>query len=151
MLRFSMIFKATLSQDDCDQRLQSAFVDDSPCRATVFRRFKEFCRGRNCLRVEEQTGRLQSTVIPDNMSAIRKMLMDYNRCTYQMIQKELNIRFEAIRKLINEELHKKKVVCRLVPHYVTEHQKEERERLSESAKKSLNCKMVVPTASFLKL
>ncbi|GFX41700.1 hypothetical protein TNCV_3110961 [Trichonephila clavipes] len=32
------------------------------------------------------------------------MLMDDNRCTYQMIQKELNIGFAAINKIIHVEL-----------------------------------------------
>ncbi|GFV15875.1 hypothetical protein TNCV_988581 [Trichonephila clavipes] len=30
-------FKAGLNQDECVQRLQLAFGDESPCRATVFR------------------------------------------------------------------------------------------------------------------
>ncbi|PRD28310.1 UNVERIFIED_CONTAM: hypothetical protein NCL1_32757 [Trichonephila clavipes] len=33
------------------------------------------------------------------------MLMDDNRCTYQIIQKELNIRSIAVHKIIHEELH----------------------------------------------
>ncbi|PRD31178.1 UNVERIFIED_CONTAM: hypothetical protein NCL1_24148 [Trichonephila clavipes] len=64
--------------------------NESPCHATVFRWFKEFCRSRNPLQNEEHTGRQQCAKIPDNVSAIRKTLMDDNRYTYQMIQKELN-------------------------------------------------------------
>ncbi|GFV87343.1 uncharacterized protein TNCV_4033151 [Trichonephila clavipes] len=82
-------FKARLNQEECVQRLQLAFGDKSPCRATIFRWFKEFCSGRNSLQDEEHTGRPRSAVIPDNVSATRKMLMDDNHCPYQMIQKEL--------------------------------------------------------------
>ncbi|GFX84550.1 uncharacterized protein TNCV_560651 [Trichonephila clavipes] len=82
-------FKAELNQDECVQQLQLAFGDESPCRVTIFRWFKEFCRGRNSFQ-EEHAGRPPSR-IPDNVSAIRKMLMDNNHGTYQMIQKELNI------------------------------------------------------------
>ncbi|PRD33225.1 UNVERIFIED_CONTAM: hypothetical protein NCL1_18093 [Trichonephila clavipes] len=100
-------FKAELNQEKCVQRLQLAFVDESPCHATVFRWFKAFCSGHNSLQDEEHTGRPRPAVIPDNVSAIRKMLMDDNRCTYQMIQKELNFGSAAICKIIHEELHKK--------------------------------------------
>ncbi|GFU08431.1 transposable element Tcb2 transposase [Trichonephila clavipes] len=74
--------------------------------------FEEFRRGHNSLQYEEHTGRPQSAVIPDKVSTIRKMLKDNNRCTYQMIQKELNIKSTAIHEIIREELHMKKVVCR---------------------------------------
>ncbi|GFX39033.1 uncharacterized protein TNCV_3426191 [Trichonephila clavipes] len=59
------------------------------------------------------------------------MLIDDNRCTKQIIQKELDLGSTTIYKVIHEELHKKKVVCHWVPHNITEHQKE------ESIKKSL--------------
>ncbi|GFV71992.1 histone-lysine N-methyltransferase SETMAR [Trichonephila clavipes] len=64
------------------QWLQLAFGDESPCSATVVRWFKEFCSGHNSLQDEERTGRPRPAVIPDNVSAIREMLMDDNRCTY---------------------------------------------------------------------
>ncbi|PRD27596.1 UNVERIFIED_CONTAM: hypothetical protein NCL1_34918 [Trichonephila clavipes] len=111
--------------------MQLAFGDESPCRATIFRWFKEFYSGHNFLQNEEHTRRLRPVVIPDNVSAIRKMLMDNNRCTYQMIQKGLNIGSAAIYKIIHEELNMKKVVCLWFPHNLTEHQKEERVRISK--------------------
>ena len=98
-------FKARLNQEECIQRLQLAFSDGSLDRATVFRWFKEFSRSRNFLQDEEHTGRLPSAVVPDNVSAIRKMLMDGNCCTPQIIQKELDIESAATHKIIHEELH----------------------------------------------
>ncbi|PRD31813.1 UNVERIFIED_CONTAM: Histone-lysine N-methyltransferase SETMAR [Trichonephila clavipes] len=142
-------FKAGLNQEECVQCVQLAFGDESPCRTTVFRWFEEFCRGHNSVQDEEQTERSWSAVIPDNVSAIRKMLMDDNRCTYQMIQMELSFESAAIYKIIPEELHIKKVACRWVPHNLTEHQKEERVRISKKSLKLLN--EGGHNASFLKL
>ena len=51
-----------------------------------------------------------SVVIPDNVPAVRKILMDDKCCTNEMIQKKLNIGFAAIRKTIHEKLHIKKKV-----------------------------------------
>ncbi|GFX72495.1 uncharacterized protein TNCV_4060921 [Trichonephila clavipes] len=93
-------FKAGLNQEECVQRLQLAFGDESPCHATVFRWFKEFCSGHNSLQNEEHTRWSRPAVIPDNVSAIRKMLMDDDRCTYRMIQKELNFGSAAIYKIM---------------------------------------------------
>ncbi|GFX51266.1 histone-lysine N-methyltransferase SETMAR [Trichonephila clavipes] len=90
--------KAGLNQEECVQWLQLAFGDPSACLATVFRWFKEFHNSLN-------TGRPQS-------SRIRKMLMDENRCTNLMIQKEFSIRFATMHKILHEESHMKKVVCR---------------------------------------
>ncbi|GFS59888.1 histone-lysine N-methyltransferase SETMAR [Trichonephila clavipes] len=98
-------FKPGLIDDECVQRLQLVFRNEFSCRATVFRWFKEFYRGRNSLQGEEHTRRPRLTVIPDNVFTIRKMLMNDNRRTYQMIQKELNIRSAAIHKIIHEELY----------------------------------------------
>ena len=50
-------FKVGLNQEACIQRLQLAFDDKSPARATVFRSFKEFSRGRNFLQDEEHIGK----------------------------------------------------------------------------------------------
>ncbi|GFV07970.1 uncharacterized protein TNCV_2772281 [Trichonephila clavipes] len=64
--------------------------------------------------------------------------MDDNSCTYQMIRKELNIGSAALHKIIHEELYMKKVVCRRVPHNLSEHQKEGRVRINKETLKLLN-------------
>ncbi|GFY08942.1 histone-lysine N-methyltransferase SETMAR [Trichonephila clavipes] len=48
-------FKTGLNQEECVPWLQLAFGDKSPCRATVFRWFKEFYSGYNSLLDEEHT------------------------------------------------------------------------------------------------
>ena len=60
--------------------------------------------------------------------------MNDNRHTYQIIQKELDIGSAVRHKIISEDLHRKKVVCRWVNHNLTEHQKEERVRISKKKK-----------------
>ena len=65
-------FKAELNQEGCVQRLQLAFSDESPARATAFRWFKKFSRGRNFLQDEEYTGRPPTAVVPDNVLPYEK-------------------------------------------------------------------------------
>ncbi|GFV56976.1 histone-lysine N-methyltransferase SETMAR [Trichonephila clavipes] len=94
--------KLNLSRAEMSSRW-SAFGDEYPCGATVFRIVHH-----NSLQDEEQTEMPWQAVIPDNVSAIRKMLMEDNRCTYQMIQKELDFGSTAIYKIIHELLHMNK-------------------------------------------
>ena len=90
--------------------------------ATVFRRFTEFRKGQSSLLDEEYIGRFMSAIIPENVSAIRNVLIDDNRFTFQMIQKKLYIGSAAMHKIIHEGLNmKKKLACRWVPHDLTEH------------------------------
>ncbi|GFX63276.1 histone-lysine N-methyltransferase SETMAR [Trichonephila clavipes] len=59
-------FNAELNQDECYQRLQLAFGEESPCRATIFRWFKEFFRGRNSLQDGVHTEKPRSVVFEDD-------------------------------------------------------------------------------------
>ncbi|PRD33090.1 UNVERIFIED_CONTAM: hypothetical protein NCL1_18466 [Trichonephila clavipes] len=61
-------------------------------------------RSLNSLQDEEHIRRPMPAVFPDNVSVIRKMLMDENCCIYQDIQNELNTGSAAIHKIIQEEL-----------------------------------------------
>ncbi|PRD33304.1 UNVERIFIED_CONTAM: hypothetical protein NCL1_17940 [Trichonephila clavipes] len=94
-----------LNQNECAQWLQSAFYDEFSYRATEFRWFKEFWRDQSFLQDKKHTGSPRPAVIPDNVSAIRKLLIEDSRCTHQVI---LSIRSAAIYKIIHEELHIKK-------------------------------------------
>ncbi|GFU88133.1 histone-lysine N-methyltransferase SETMAR [Trichonephila clavipes] len=93
-------FKAGLNQEECFKRLQLAIGVESPYHASVSRWFKEFYSGCNSLQDEEHTGRPRSAVILDNVFTIRKMLIDDNRCSYQMIQEKLSIGSVVIHKII---------------------------------------------------
>ena len=84
-------FKMRLDQEECLQHQQFVYENKAPSHATIFRWFTEFHRGRNSLLNEKHTGKPLSAAISENMWAIQKMLIDDNRCIYQMMLKELNI------------------------------------------------------------
>ena len=98
---------------------------------------------KNFLKVEvvswiKNTEKTLLAVIPKNEPVIQTQLIDDNRCTYQMIQKELNIASAAIHNIIHEELQMKKLVCRWISHDLTEYQKAERIRICKETLKLLN-------------
>ncbi|GFY30584.1 histone-lysine N-methyltransferase SETMAR [Trichonephila clavipes] len=76
-------------------QLQLAFGDESPCRATVFGWFKEFCRGRNSLQDEEHTGGPRRTVLVKAIKLEGQKTVTANwyttKCLPEIIQ-EVNVR-----------------------------------------------------------
>lgn len=123
-------FKSGLSENECFQRLQKAFEEESPSRATVFRWFSEFKRGRQYLNDENREGRPKSAVTSKNIEAVKRMVEEDPRSSYTMIQESIGIGSAAVEKILHAELKMKKVVCRWVPHQLTDFQKSERVRIS---------------------
>ena len=78
-------FKERLDQKECIQCLKLPYDDEAPSYTTVFRWFTEFCRGQNSLLNEKYTERTFLAVLPEIVLIIQKILIDDNRCIYQMI------------------------------------------------------------------
>ena len=62
-------FKSGLNESQSLERLQQAFGDIAPSRATVFRWFQEFKRGRTSLKDEERASCPATTVTDENIAA----------------------------------------------------------------------------------
>ncbi|GAB1860775.1 Histone-lysine N-methyltransferase SETMAR [Camponotus japonicus] len=56
-------FRRGLTQQQCADQLALTFGDEAPHRATVFRWFAEFNRGRRSLKEEFREGRPKSVVL----------------------------------------------------------------------------------------
>ncbi|GFS59846.1 uncharacterized protein TNCV_2806541 [Trichonephila clavipes] len=90
-------FKAGLNQEECVQRLQLAFGDESPCHATVFRWFKEFCSVTILFRMKNtQKGHgRQSMVLVKAIKLEGKKIVTVNwyttKCLSKILQ-EVNVR-----------------------------------------------------------
>lgn len=128
-------FKVGISEDKCVQRLQSAFDIVAPSRATVFRWFREFRCGRSSLCDEKHTGRPCIAVTPENVDRVQNMIIEDNRCTYEMLQASLGIGSAAVNRILLDILSVKKIDSRWVPHFLTEERKLERVRISHKTLK----------------
>lgn len=80
-------FKSGLNQQQCIDRLNSAFGNEAPSKTTVYDWFSEFNRGRNSLSDEFRKGR-PSTAVPENIDAVRVMIEEDRHVTYrEMVNK----------------------------------------------------------------
>lgn len=119
-------YKRGLSQEECLANLISAFGDSFVSRATVFRWYAEFTRGRQSFEDDPRPGRPPTAVTPENISAVHDLVCIDPHVTYEMLEATLKIGSAAIHQIIHEYLGLRKLCSRWVPHRLTEAQKQER-------------------------
>ncbi|XP_065064059.1 protein GVQW3-like [Rhopilema esculentum] len=119
-------FKRGLKQEECLAQFLQTFGDNAPSRATVFRWFAEFKRGRESLKDETHPGRPPTAVVPETVAAVEKMLRQDGRMTYSMMQDSIKIGAAALHTILHENLQVRKVAACWVPHCFSDEQKEQR-------------------------
>lgn len=119
-------YQSGLTRQECIDRLVSAFGDKAPHFATVKRWFNEFERGRCCLTDEIREGRPKSAVVPENIDAVQRLIMEDRHVTYCEIASTLGISMRSINTILHEHLAVTKLCSRWIPHNLTSAQKEAR-------------------------
>ena len=72
-------------------------------------------------------GTLASTARTDeNVETVHHLLTEDRRTTLQMIADRLNICKETVHRIVTEDLGRRKICARFVPHALTTEQKQER-------------------------
>ena len=62
----------------------------------------------------------------ENVESVRRLLTEDRRTTLQMSADRLNIGKETVCRIVTEDLRKRKICARFVPHVLTTEQKQER-------------------------
>lgn len=76
-------FRRGLSQQECMDEFISLYGEEAPSRATVFRWYAEFNRGRTSLKDEFKEGRPKSVVVPENIDAVKHLILQNRHVTYR--------------------------------------------------------------------
>lgn len=119
-------FRSGLTSQQCADKIQSVFGDEAPHRTTVQRWFNEFNRGRISLKDEFREGRPKSAVTPENIDAVRKLILHDRHMTYREIETCLGISNTSIHTILHKHLAVKKICSRWIPHNLTADQKKAR-------------------------
>jgi histone-lysine N-methyltransferase SETMAR len=119
-------FRRALSRQECIDELSSLYGDKAPSYSTVKNWYNEFNRGRSSLQDEFREGRPKSAVTPENIDAVRELIIQDRHVTYREIQASLNISMTPINKILHDHLAVKKICSRWIPHNLTIAQKEAR-------------------------
>ena len=74
---------------------------------------------------DARSGRPSTARTDENVESVR-LLTEDRHATLQMIADRLNIGKETVRRIVTEDLGKRKICVRFVPHALTTEQKQER-------------------------
>jgi histone-lysine N-methyltransferase SETMAR len=112
-------FKLSLTPKQCEDRL-------APSKATIYNWYREFKKGRVFLRDEFGEGGPRTAVADENIAAVRAMLEEVRRTSYEFIRATLIIGMSQIQNILHQQLDVKNFCYRWIPHKVTPDEKEQR-------------------------
>ncbi|XP_076272294.1 histone-lysine N-methyltransferase SETMAR-like [Rhynchophorus ferrugineus] len=115
-------FKTHVTLEVINQ-LNLTFGDEAPSKTTVYRWLSEFNWARSSLSDKFREDRPQSTVVPENMDAVYKMIKLDRHVFYCEIEASLSISFTNIYAILHEHLTVRKLCSRWIPQNVTIAQK----------------------------
>jgi hypothetical protein len=98
--------------------LQTAYGDEALSHSSVFEWFKRFKDGREDLQDNSRSRCPSSSRNADIIANVREMVMRDRRLTLRMMLNELNIYKETIRQILQEELWKREICAKFVPHFI---------------------------------
>ncbi|XP_037959406.1 histone-lysine N-methyltransferase SETMAR-like [Teleopsis dalmanni] len=119
-------FRRGLSRQDYIDELKSLNGDEAPPYSTVKNWFNVFNRDRHSLSDEFREGRPKMAVVPENIDAVRELIMQDRHVIYREIEASLGISPISIHSILHKHLVVKKVCSRWIPHNLTIVQKKAR-------------------------
>ena len=91
-------------RQQCAEKLHRYFGDDAPSLCTVKRWYNEFDRGRMSLEDEAHIAPPVTAVTPENIDAVRQLIREDSRITYDDIQASLAIGRSQVQNILHEHL-----------------------------------------------
>jgi len=118
--------KAGKSAVEMIELINKAYGSAAMCCANVYRWYARFRDGREDVNDNARSGRPLTARTPENVESVRHLLTEDRHTTLQMIADRLNIGKETVHRIVTEDLGKRKICARFVPHALTTEQKQER-------------------------
>ena len=117
--------KVDVSVTKTVELIQRAYGDAALSRATIFEWHKRFLEGRESVKDDERSGRPTTSRINDNMATVDKMAKEDRKVTSWLIADILGIPKTVVLQILREDLKKRKLCSRFVPHALTQEQMDE--------------------------
>jgi histone-lysine N-methyltransferase SETMAR len=119
-------FKAGLSATETLVLVQKAYGNEALSRSNAFRWYSRFRDGRELVEDDERGDRPKLTRTEVNIAAVADLVKNDRRIASRMIEKSLNISKSVVLRILKEDLGKRKLCARFVPHSLTPEQREDR-------------------------
>jgi len=118
-------FKARKSGTENPQMVNAAYGDQALSRSNVLRRHGRFLDGREDIEDDPRIGR-PTACRNNNVEKISQLLLQNRQVSLRMLADEVNIGKDTVRKIVVEDLRKRKICSRFLPHSLTPEQKDRR-------------------------
>jgi hypothetical protein len=119
-------FKPGLSATEMLVLVQKAYTNEAVNRSNVFRGYSRFREGRELVQDDERGGCPKSTRTEVNTAAVADLVKNDRQIASRMRAESLNIPKSVVRRILKEDLGKRKFSVRFVPHSLTPEQREDR-------------------------
>ena len=106
--------------------INKAYGSAAMSRAIVCRWYAPFRVGKEDVKDDARSGRPSTARKDENVKSVRRLLTGDRRTTLQMIADHLNIGKDTVRRIVTEDLGKRNICARFVPHALPTEQKQER-------------------------
>ena len=104
--------------------MQKAYENEALNRSKVFRWYYRYREGRELVEDDERGGRPKSTRTEVNIAAVTDLVKYDHRIASRMIAESLNIPKTVVLRFLKEDLGKRKLCARFIPHSLTPEQRE---------------------------
>ena len=81
---------------------------------------KHFSEGRESVTDEERSGRPATSRTEENIAKVRQIVRENRRLTVRSIAEQMNNNRETVKKILTEDLDKRKVCGKMAPKELTE-------------------------------
>ncbi|KAJ4432627.1 hypothetical protein ANN_21250 [Periplaneta americana] len=88
--------------------------------------FKRFHEGKETIEDEPRSGRSSTSRTPEMIEKVRQMLAQDRRLSLGLIAEEFDISKDTMHTIVRDDLGKRKICSRFVPHKLTDEQKAKR-------------------------
>jgi len=120
-LAIKFCFRAEKSATETLQMVNAAYGDQALSRSNVFRWY-----GREDTEDHPRSGRPTKCRNDNNVEKISQLLLQNRHLSLRMLADEVNIGKDTVRKIVVEDLRKRKICSRLARHSLTPEQKDRR-------------------------
>jgi len=100
--------KAGKSAVETIELINKAYGSAAMSRANVYRWYARFRDGREDMKGDARSGRPSTARTDENVESVCRLLTEDRRTTLQTIADRLNIGKETVRRIVTEDLRKKK-------------------------------------------
>ena len=108
------------------QMVNAAYGDQALSCSNVFRWYGRFRDGREDIEDDSRSGRPTKCCSDNKVEKILRLLLQNRHLSLRMLANKANIGKDIVRKIVVEDLRKRKICSRLVPHSLTPEQKDQR-------------------------